>query len=47
MYPFKTLKLSLMDSEYSGHFGRFKDKSNKIRYKANEIHAVRLELEKI
>jgi len=35
-----------IDSEYSGHFGRFKDKSNKIRYKASEINAVRVELEK-
>ncbi len=36
-----------IDSEYSGHFGRFKDKSNKIHYKASEINAVRLELEKM
>jgi len=35
-----------IDSEYSGHFGQFKDKSNKIRYKASEINAVRVELEK-
>ena len=36
-----------MDSEFSGHSGRFKDKSNKIRYKSSEINAVRLELEKM
>jgi len=35
-----------IDSEFSGHSGVFKDKSNKIRYKASEINAVRVELEK-
>ena len=35
-----------IDREFSGHFGRFKDKSNKIRYKVNEINHVRVELEK-
>ena len=34
-----------IDREFSGHFGRFKDKSNKVRYKASEINRVRLELE--
>ena len=27
-----------IDREFSGHFGRFKDKSNKVRYKASEIN---------
>ena len=35
-----------VDSKYYGHFGRFRSKSNKIRYKASEINAVRLALEK-
>jgi hypothetical protein len=34
-----------IDHEFSGHFGRFKDKSNKIHYKASEINAIRVELE--
>jgi len=36
-----------IDSEYSGHFGRFKDKSNKIRYKASEINALRVEFQSL
>jgi len=35
-----------IDREFSGHFGRFKDKSNKVRYKANEINDARVKLEK-
>ena len=35
-----------IDSKFYGHFGRFRDKSNKIRYKASEVNAVRLALEK-
>jgi hypothetical protein len=35
-----------MDRKYYGHFGRFRDKSNKIHYKASEINNVRMELEK-
>jgi len=35
-----------IDCEYSGHFGRFKNKSNKIRYKASEINDARVVLEK-
>ena len=34
-----------IDHKFYGHFGRFKDKSNKVRYKASEINRVRLELE--
>jgi len=34
-----------IDREYAGHFGQFKDKSNKIHYKASEINNARKELE--